>query len=64
MISRKNVLTLGLVVLASFVIYLGWSYLTSGFGFPLDDAWIHQTYARNFGEKLRQEDQLAHCGVC
>jgi hypothetical protein len=53
MISRKNVLTLGLVVLTSFVTYLGWSYLTSGFGFPLDDAWIHQTYARNFGEKYQ-----------
>ena len=37
----------------SFAIYLGWSYLTSDFGFPLDDAWIHQTYARNFGERYQ-----------
>lgn len=53
MISRKNVLVLGLIVLLSFVIYLGWSCLISGLGFPLDDAWIHQTYARNFGERYQ-----------
>lgn len=53
MISRKNVLVLGLIVFMSFVIYLGWSWLTAGFGFPLDDAWIHQTYARNFGERYQ-----------
>ena len=53
MISRKNVLVLGLIVFISFVIYLGWSCFTSGFGFPLDDAWIHQTYARNFGERYQ-----------
>jgi len=53
MISRKSILVLGLIVFASFVIYLGWSSLTSGFGFPLDDAWIHQTYARNFGERYQ-----------
>ena len=53
MISRKSVLVLGLIVFVSFVVYLGWSSLTSGFGFPLDDAWIHQTYARNFGERYQ-----------
>jgi hypothetical protein len=42
-----------LIVFVSFAIYLGWSYLTSDFGFPLDDAWIHQTYARNFGERYQ-----------
>lgn len=29
--------------------FLMTSYFFYSFGFPLDDAWIHQTYARNFG---------------
>jgi hypothetical protein len=29
--------------------YLLYSYRLAGLGFPLDDAWIHQTYARSFG---------------
>jgi hypothetical protein len=45
--EQKNlwVLIIGAV---SFLAYLSYSYITLGsLGFPLDDGWIHQTYARN-----------------
>ena len=54
-------------------------YLVSAdqFGFPLDDAWIHQTYARNLGlhgmmafspralhgQHLRRLDRYPCCGL-
>ncbi|HSL43839.1 MAG TPA: hypothetical protein VK897_10430 [Anaerolineales bacterium] len=43
---RTLLVLLTVLQILSAVLYLG---NTDGFGFPLDDAWIHQTYARNLG---------------
>jgi len=46
----RTYIPLAILSLLSFAGYLISSRLTYGIGFPLDDAWIHQTYARNLGQ--------------
>ncbi|PKO05575.1 MAG: hypothetical protein CVU41_10910 [Chloroflexi bacterium HGW-Chloroflexi-3] len=46
---NKNLLIIIFGIIVQ-IIYLGFSYKFFSIGFPLDDSWIHQTYARNLVE--------------
>ncbi|MFN8412440.1 MAG: hypothetical protein U0Z26_08630 [Anaerolineales bacterium] len=47
-LSRRDLFIIAFAVVAIALVYLLVSKFTYAIGFPLDDSWIHQTYARNF----------------
>jgi hypothetical protein len=51
----KQVWIVVTAVLLVMLLFVGLSALGGGPGFPLDDGWIHQTYARNFAASGRFE---------
>ncbi|HEC33916.1 MAG TPA: hypothetical protein ENI37_04295 [Chloroflexi bacterium] len=48
--ARRGRWAVGSVAVLSVALYLARSWAGGHLGFPLDDAWIHQTYARNLVE--------------
>jgi hypothetical protein len=62
MISRRNTLLLLLLSFLSVTAYLLASHFVLRVGFPLDDSWIYQTYARNlvdYGEWAFQPGRIS-----
>ena len=45
--ARRSVFSIAAAAVIGVAIYLGWARAAGVWGFALDDAWIHQTYARN-----------------
>ena len=54
-IDLKRIIWLFIIVFINQSLWIFLSYKNYRIGFPLDDAWIHQTYARNFVENFRWE---------
>ena len=55
MFRSNHVWIVVFAVVLVMVLFVGLSALQGGPGFPLDDGWIHQTYARNFARNGRFE---------
>ncbi len=54
--QRRHIWTTAVAALGAILLFVALSAINGGPGFPLDDSWIHQTYARN----LAQTGQMAY----
>ncbi len=53
--EKTRIGLVGLAGVTAVLLFVGLSIAGSGAGFPLDDGWIHQTYARSLAETGRWE---------
>jgi hypothetical protein len=63
--QKVIIVVIGLITLISFALYIGSAWLELGtYNLTLDDAWIHQTYARNLaqGRWFTYTDERASTG--